>query len=149
MAAHDVDPMQEMSSRAIPEDYSGKKILLAEDVEINREIVIALLADYKLKFVEAENGKEAFDKFAANPEQYDLIFMDIHMPGVDGYESTRLIRSFDHPCAKTVPIIAMTANVFKKDIEHCLETGMNGHLGKPLDFNEVTAVLGKYLGSHD
>jgi CheY-like chemotaxis protein len=148
-AAQAAEPGPETIRKTIPTDYSGKQILLAEDVEINREIVIALLADYKLKFIEVENGKEAFDKFAANPEQYDLIFMDIHMPGVDGYESTRLIRSFDHPCAKTVPIIAMTANVFKEDVEHCLAAGMNGHIGKPLEFSEVTTVLSKYLGNID
>jgi CheY-like chemotaxis protein len=147
--AQAVEPEPGTIHKAAAADYSGKQILLAEDMEINREIVIALLADYKLKFIEAENGKEAFDKFAANPEQYDLIFMDIHMPGVDGYESTRLIRSIDHPCAKTVPIIAMTANVFKEDVEHCLAAGMSAHIGKPLDFNEVTAVLSKYLGFRD
>jgi signal transduction histidine kinase len=127
------------------EDYSGKRILLAEDVEINREIVIALLEATKIEIIEAENGQQAFDKFAANPEKFDLIFMDIHMPGVDGYESTKLIRSLDHPCAKTVPIVAMTANVFKEDIENCLAAGMNDHLGKPLNFNDVLVVLNKYL----
>ncbi|MCL2319666.1 MAG: ATP-binding protein [Treponema sp.] len=127
-------------------DYSGKQILLAEDVAINREIVIALLEDMKIESTEAEDGQQAFDKFAANPEKYDLIFMDIHMPGVDGYESTRRIRSLDHPRAKTVPIIAMTANVFKEDVEHCLAAGMNGHIGKPLKIDELMAILKNYLG---
>jgi CheY-like chemotaxis protein len=127
-------------------DFSGKRILLAEDVEINREIVIALLEDTKLEITEAADGQHAFDKFAAEPEKYDLIFMDIHMPGVNGYESTRLIRSLDHPAARTVPIIAMTANVFKEDIDRCLESGMNGHVGKPLDINEVMKILNRYLG---
>ena len=127
------------------EDYSGKHILLVEDVEINREIVITILEDFKVEISEAEDGQQAFDKFAAEPEKYDLIFMDIHMPGVDGYEATKLIRDFDHPSAKTVPIIAMTANVFKEDIEHCLASGMNGHVGKPLDFDEVKLTLKKYL----
>jgi CheY-like chemotaxis protein len=128
------------------EDLSGKHILLAEDVEINREIVIAILEDYKLEITEAENGQQAFEKFATDPEKYDLIFMDIHMPGVNGYEATRFIRALDHPCAKTVPIIAMTANVFKEDIERCLAVGMNGHLGKPLNFDELLEVLKRYLG---
>jgi signal transduction histidine kinase len=127
-------------------DFSGKRILLAEDVEINREIVIALLEDTKLQITEAADGQQAIDTFAADPEKYDLIFMDIHMPGVNGYESTRAIRSLDYPAAKTIPIIAMTANVFKEDIERCLEAGMNSHVGKPLDFNEVMKVLIKYLG---
>jgi len=127
-------------------DFDGKRILLAEDVEINREIVIALLEKSKLEIIEAADGQQAFDKFAAAADKFDLIFMDIQMPGVDGYESTKLIRSIDDPAAKTVPIIAMTANVFKEDIERCLEAGMNGHVGKPLDFKEVMAVLNKYLG---
>jgi CheY-like chemotaxis protein len=130
------------------EDYSGKQILLAEDVDINREIVIALLEDYKAEITEAEDGQQAFDKFAADPEKFDLIFMDIHMPGVDGYESTRLIRKLNHPFAKTVPIIAMTANVFKEDIERCFAAGMNSHIGKPLNFDDVKKVLKKYLGKN-
>jgi CheY-like chemotaxis protein len=131
---------------ASTEHFAGKQILLAEDVEINREIVIALLEDFKIEITEAEDGQQAYDKFATAPEKFDLIFMDIHMPGVNGYESTKLIRAFYHPRAKNIPIIAMTANVFKEDVEHCLAAGMNGHLGKPLDFNEVVKVLHKYLG---
>jgi CheY-like chemotaxis protein len=98
-----------------------------------------------MEIIEAEDGKQAFDKFAADPENFDLIFMDIHMPDMDGYESTRLIRALDHPRAKTVPIIAMTANVFKEDIERCFAAGMNEHIGKPLNFNGMTTVLQKYL----
>jgi len=133
------------TSTASAEDFKGKQILLVEDVEINREIVIALLEDFKMEITEAENGQDAIDKFAETPEKFDLIFMDIHMPGVDGYESTKLIRALDHPKAKSIPIIAMTANVFKEDVERCLTAGMNGHLGKPLDFNDVVKVLSKYL----
>ena len=127
-------------------DFSGKRILLVEDVEINREIVVTLLEDFNLEIIEAEDGQQAFDKFSADPEKFNLIFMDIHMPVVNGYESTKLIRALDHPLAKTVPIIAMTANVFKEDVERCLDAGMNGHVGKPIDFNEVLAALKKYLG---
>ena len=130
-------------------DYRGKRILLAEDVEINREIVINLLEPLGLEIVEAENGQKAYDLFCADPDSFELIFMDIHMPGVDGYESTKLIRAFDHPKAKAIPIIAMTANVFREDIEHCYAAGMNGHIGKPLDFAAVIAILKKYLAPHD
>jgi len=130
------------------EIFYGKRMLLAEDVEINREIVISLLEDFRLEITEAENGQQAFDQFAANPEKYDLIFMDIQMPVVNGYDSTRMIRSLDHPRAKTIPIIAMTANVFKEDIDLCLAAGMNGHIGKPLNINEVIMVLNKYCGNH-
>jgi PAS domain S-box-containing protein len=130
------------------EFFYGKQILLAEDVEINREIVISLLEDFRLEITEAENGQQAFDLFSANPEKYDLIFMDIQMPVVNGYDSTRMIRSLDHPYAKTIPIIAMTANVFKEDIDLCLAAGMNEHIGKPLNINEIIMVLNKYLGNH-
>jgi len=126
-------------------DFHGKHILLAEDVEINREIVITVLQPLGLEITEAQDGQKAYNLFRANPDAYDLIFMDIHMPGVDGYESTRLIRALDHPKAKTVPIIAMTANVFREDIERCHAAGMNSHIGKPLDFNAVKTILRQYL----
>jgi CheY-like chemotaxis protein len=131
---------------AIADDFTGKKVLLVEDVEINREIVITVLEPLGLKVTEAEDGRRALNIFTAAPEDFDLIFMDIHMPGINGYETTELLRAIDHPRAKTVPIIAMTANVFKEDVERCLAADMNGHLGKPLDFDEVKAVLKKYLG---
>ena len=83
-----------------------------------------------------------FEKFH---EKYDLIFMDLQMPKMDGYEATQKIRASSHPEAKTIPIIAMTANVFKEDIESCLEAGMNGHVGKPIDIEEVFGILRKYL----
>jgi len=126
-------------------DYHGKCILLAEDVEVNREIVITVLEPMGLKIAEAEDGQKAYELFRANPDAYDLIFMDIHMPGVDGYESTRLIRAIKSPKAKQIPIIAMTANVFREDIDRCHAAGMNDHVGKPLDFDAVTAILKKYL----
>ncbi|MDR3338107.1 MAG: response regulator [Treponema sp.] len=129
------------------DNFEGRRILLAEDVAINREIVRTILEPTGPIIDEAENGQAAFDCFSSNPEIYDLIFMDIHMPGMDGYESTRLIRQYNHPRAKQVPIIAMTANVFKEDIEKCLAAGMNGHVGKPLNFDEVLAILRNYLGN--
>jgi PAS domain S-box-containing protein len=144
---------REAEEAAPPEaDFSGKRILLAEDVEINREIVVTILEPLGLSVTEAENGQEAYELFSAGLEHFDLIFMDIHMPGVDGYEAARMIRSFeaDRRAAgetfREIPIIAMTANVFKEDVARCLAAGMNGHLGKPLDFDEMFAVLGRYLG---
>jgi signal transduction histidine kinase/CheY-like chemotaxis protein len=125
--------------------FEGRRILLAEDIEINREIVLTVLGPTGAVIEEAENGNAAFEKFAADPGGYDLILMDIQMPGMGGYESTRLIRAMDIGKAKAVPIIAMTANVFKEDIAHCLEAGMNTHLGKPLDFNELIKTLRRYL----
>jgi CheY-like chemotaxis protein len=126
-------------------NFDGCRVLLAEDVEINREIVLALLEPTLLNIDCAGNGAEAVKLFSSNPEQYDMIFMDIQMPEVDGYEATRRIRALDIPKAKKVPIIAMTANVFREDIENCLEAGMDDHVGKPLDLNEVMEKLRKYL----
>ncbi|MDR0325804.1 MAG: response regulator [Oscillospiraceae bacterium] len=116
-------------------------LLLVEDVDINREIVTALLEPTFIKIDYAENGKEAIRIFKDAPDKYDLIFMDVQMPEMDGYEATRNIRTLD----KDIPIIAMTANVFKEDVDKCLAAGMNGHVGKPLDFNEVMNRLRTYL----
>jgi len=125
--------------------FENHYILLADDVEINREIVLTLLEPTMLKIDCAENGAEAVRMFNENPERYEMIFMDVQMPEMDGYEATRSIRKLDIPKAETIPIIAMTANVFKEDIEKSLEAGMNRHIGKPLDFEEVLNILRIYL----
>jgi PAS domain S-box-containing protein len=125
--------------------FAGRHILLAEDVEINREIVQALLEPTQLAIDYAENGAKAVRMFTEDPVKYDMIFMDIQMPEMDGYEATRRIRSLDNPKAKTIPIIAMTANVFREDVEKCLASGMNNHVGKPLDLEEVMNSLRSYL----
>ena len=143
---------QDVSTDALdPASYTdcfvGRRILLAEDIEINREIVMALLDPTGINIDCAENGREAYEKFEANPTEYDLVFMDIHMPEVDGYEATRMIRALDHPEAQSVPIVAMTANVFREDVEKCLAAGMDDHVGKPLDMEEVIIKLRKHLPS--
>jgi signal transduction histidine kinase/DNA-binding response OmpR family regulator len=125
--------------------FEGYRVLLAEDVEINREIVLALLEPTGLSVDCAENGAAALAMFEAAPGGYDMIFMDVQMPQMDGYEATRRIRALDVPKAKTIPIIAMTANVFREDVERCLESGMNDHVGKPLDLDEVLKRLRDYL----
>ena len=125
--------------------FPGRHILIAEDLDINREIVIALLEDTGLTFDSAENGEECVRKFSANPESYDLIFMDVQMPIMDGLDATRQIRAMDLPHAQTIPIIAMTANVFREDIDKCLDAGMNAHVGKPIDIEEVLTKLQQYL----
>jgi len=126
-------------------NFSGQTIILAEDVEINREIVLALLEPLELNIDCAENGAEALRLFTETPDKYDMIFMDIMMPGMDGYEATRRIRALDIPKAKTIPIIAMTANVFREDVDKCMDAGMNDHIGKPLDFDMVLEKLRTYL----
>jgi CheY-like chemotaxis protein len=121
--------------------FEGKCILLAEDVKINREIVKAQLAITKIDIDCAVDGKEAMEMFMANPEKYEMIFMDMQMPEMDGLEATRTIRALEIPVAKTIPIVAMTANVFREDIERCLAVGMNDHVGKPLDLATVVAKI--------
>ena len=126
-------------------DFGAYTMLLAEDIEINREIVLTLLEPTGIAIECADNGREAANKFIQDPEKYDIIFMDVQMPEMDGYEATRLIRASMLPRSKEVPIIAMTANVFREDIENCLACGMNAHIGKPLDFDELFKKLGEYL----
>jgi PAS domain S-box-containing protein len=126
-------------------DFTGRRMLLAEDIEINREIVMALLEPTHIAIDCAENGAEALRLFETHPDSYDMIFMDVQMPEMDGYEATRRIRALGTSGAAQVPIIAMTANVFREDIEKCLASGMNDHVGKPLDFQNVLAKLSRYL----
>ncbi|MDR2820738.1 MAG: response regulator [Desulfovibrio sp.] len=131
--------------RAEADCFREFRILLAEDVDINREIVVSLLEPTGLGVDCAENGALAVAMYAAGPERYSMIFMDVQMPEMDGYEATRRIRALEHPLAAHVPIVAMTANVFKEDIERCLQAGMNDHVGKPIDLNEVLHMLRRYL----
>jgi len=121
-------------------DFSNVTLLLAEDVEINREIFISLLEDTGIRIDIAENGLIAVRKFKDNPDRYNIIIMDVQMPEMDGCEATRTIRSLDIPKAKSIPIIAMTANAFKEDVDKCIACGMNDHLAKPID---VEAVIRK------
>jgi PAS domain S-box-containing protein len=132
-------------------DLTGKRILLAEDVEINREIVLTILEPFGLAITCAKNGREAVSLFEEHPRDYDIIFMDIHMPEMDGYEATRRIRSLEEALRRdgkgrprNIPIIAMTANVFTEDVVKCREAGMNDHVGKPLDLAEVMVKLKHY-----
>jgi CheY-like chemotaxis protein len=125
--------------------FKGYRILLAEDVEINREIVLTLLEPTAISVDCAENGAEALRLYSEAPGRYDMIFMDVQMPEMDGYEATNRIRALDIPEAKEIPIVAMTANVFREDVEKCLDAGMNDHVGKPLNFEEVLDRLRKYL----
>jgi len=135
----------ESAQHNIKDIFAGRNILLAEDVEINQEIVIALLEPTQIKIDCAMNGAEALRMFKEAPDKYDMILMDVQMPEMDGYEATQKIRALDIPQAKTVKIIAMTANVFRDDIEKCQEVGMDSHIGKPLNFEEVVEKLLKFM----
>jgi len=126
-------------------DFEGNIVLLVEDVEINREIVMALLEPTHLKIECAINGIKAVEEFSRNPDKYDMIFMDIQMPEMDGFTATEKIRASGFARSKTIPIVAMTANAFKEDIDKCIASGMNGHLGKPLSYDMVIATLERYL----
>jgi len=126
-------------------DFYQHTLLIAEDVEINREILSAVLAETNVSIDFAENGKAAVSMFSEHPGKYSLILMDVSMPEMNGYDATRAIRALDIECAGKVPIIAMTAHVFKEDIEKCLESGMNDHTGKPVDAYALIGMLNKYL----
>ena len=127
--------------------FTGMKMLIAEDIEINREILMSLLDNSELTIDCVENGEEALTMVKKAPDKYDIILMDVQMPVMDGLEATQKIRSLPGCEPDKLPIIAMTANVFKADIEECLKAGMNNHLSKPLDINKVFEVLNKYLSS--
>ncbi|GAA0792806.1 hypothetical protein GCM10008910_06640 [Faecalicatena orotica] len=127
-------------------DYSGSRILLAEDNELNREIAYELLSDTGVQIEEAVNGEEAVNKVAASEEgYYDLILMDVQMPKMDGYEATKAIRRLKRPDAGSIPIVAMTANAFEEDVRAALHAGMDAHLAKPVDIKELERILYLYL----
>jgi signal transduction histidine kinase len=128
-----------------PGEFTGKRLLFAEDVAINREILLTLLEDSNLIIDCAEDGREALRMIKADPGLYDIVFMDIQMPQMDGLEATRRIRALPAQEIGKLPIIAMTANVFTEDINRCLEAGMNDHIGKPINLDEVYEKLHKYL----
>lgn len=127
-------------------DFGGKKVLLVEDNELNMEIASELLKFVNLQVGHAENGKVAVDIFRNSKEkEYALIFMDIQMPLMNGYDAARCIRSSEHPAAGTIPIIAMTANAFNDDVQAAFDAGMNGHLAKPIDVEVLYKTIARYI----
>jgi CheY-like chemotaxis protein len=127
-------------------DCLGMTFLVVEDNEINRLIAGDALDRFGAEIEYAENGQEAVDKYLADPGRFDMIFMDIMMPVMDGYEATRAIRASDAPGARTVPIIAMTANVFAEDIQKTSEAGMDAHIGKPFEPAQMALVIRRFIG---
>lgn len=127
-------------------DLSGRRILLAEDNELNWEVAKELLTDLGVELDWAEDGRICLDKFQKSSEgYYDIILMDIRMPHMTGYEATKAIRGLNHPDALSIPIIAMSADAFSDDIQRCLEFGMNAHIAKPIDIVEVSRLLKRFL----
>ena len=127
-------------------DLSGRRILLAEDNELNWEVARELLSDLGVELDWAEDGQICLDKFEKSSEgYYDAILMDIRMPHMTGYEATKAIRGLNHPDALSIPIIAMSADAFSDDIQRCLEFGMNAHIAKPIDIVEVSRLLKRFL----
>jgi PAS domain S-box-containing protein len=126
--------------------FTDKRALLVDDVEINRIIVMSLLEITGMAIDEAEDGPEAVKMFEDSPENtYDIIFMDVQMPQMDGYEATTRIRALDRPDARSVPIVALTANAFKEDVDKALQSGMNAHMAKPVEMDKLVEVLFRFL----
>lgn len=127
--------------------FRGKKVLLVEDNELNREIAIEILKEYGFRVDNAENGREALEKVSASrPGEYDLVLMDVQMPVMDGHEATKCIRNLENPVLASIPIIAMTANAFDEDKKAALDSGMNGFISKPVVIEEIVEVLEGIFG---
>jgi len=127
-------------------DFAGKKVLLAEDNEMNQMIAQAILTEFGLDVEIANNGQEALDMMKETPAgTYNIILMDIQMPVMDGYKAARLIRALDEKAKANIPIVAVTANAFEEDRKLALEAGMNGHLAKPYDIPRMLETLRQLL----
>ena len=124
------------------QDFTGKRLLLVEDNELNREIACELLSCYGFELETAENGQEAVAMVAASaPGYYDLVLMDVQMPIMDGHEATRQIRALENAELAQIPIVAMTANAFEEDRQASKDCGMNGFISKPINMQETLKVL--------
>ena len=132
---------------SIKDNFKGKRLLLVEDNELNREIAYEILKEYDFDIDTAENGAEALKKVTdSKPGYYDLVLMDIQMPVMNGYETTKCIRSLENPILSNIPILAMTANAFDEDRRAAKECGMNGFLSKPINIQEVIQALHDVFG---
>ena len=126
-------------------DFAGKRLLLVEDNEMNREIASAILSELGFTVEQAENGAVAVDKVANSKDgYYDIILMDLQMPVMDGYKATSEIRALSE-----IPIVAMTANAFDTDRQKCLEVGMNGHIAKPIDISKLFETLAEVFNKSE
>lgn len=135
---------QQGSSDGSTGDISGMNVLVAEDNDINWEIIAAMLGEYGMICDRAENGKECADIIGAAPDgKYDIILMDIQMPVMNGREATKLIHQNERECVRNIPIVAMTADAFAEDVQACLDCGMDGHISKPVNIQKVLHYLNK------
>ena len=142
----EVEKLNAPSSDITEADFEGKRVLLADDMEINREIGVAILESYGFEVVEAEDGQDALIKVVSRPAGYfDIVFMDIQMPRLNGYEAAMSIRNINDKNKANVPIIAMTANAFQSDIDDAKNAGMNGHVAKPIDQEKLVEEIKKVL----
>jgi signal transduction histidine kinase/CheY-like chemotaxis protein len=140
------DPVGEAAVMDAADKFADRRALLVDDVEINRIIVMSLLEITGMEIDEASDGPEAVRMFAESPENtYDIIFMDVQMPLMNGYEATGAIRDMDRADARAVPIVALTANAFKEDVDKALESGMNAHIAKPVEMDRLLEVLFRFL----
>ena len=143
----------EQTAQSAPQEneepsLAGKHVLIAEDIEINAEILAALLELEDVSSEWAENGQIALDLFAGSEiGHFDAILMDLRMPVMDGLTATREIRKLKRPDAKTVPIIAVTANAFQEDVERCMQAGMDMHIAKPADSDLLMQTLSRLIAS--
>ena len=129
--------------------FKEKHLLLVEDNALNREIALEILGEYGFVIDTAENGTEAVEKVAVSqPNDYDLVLMDVQMPIMDGYEATRSIRKLENPVLANIPILAMTANAFDEDRKTAMDAGMNGFLSKPIQIGDLVQTLQSVFG-HD
>ena len=147
----DVVPEKKQETDCTKRDLQGIRVLIAEDNDLNAEIAITLLEEKGMQVTRAIDGQDVVDQFRAAPAgSFDLILMDIMMPKQNGYEATQAIRSMsDRPDGRTIPIVAMTANAFAEDIAAAHAAGMNGHLAKPIDMDEVVKVICRVLTGFD
>lgn len=136
------------ASDGIENCIDGRRILLAEDNELNYEIASEILSMYGAEIEWAENGQLAVELFSESDSgYYDIILMDMQMPVMNGIEATRAIRALDRPDAGEIPIIAMTANAFDEDKRECLDAGMNGHVAKPVEVDKMMSVISEVLNN--
>ena len=125
---------------------AGRRILLVEDNALNMEIAKAILCEHGLEVDGAENGQEAYERFTSSaPGTYEAVLMDLQMPVMDGCTAARMIRASSHPQARTIPIIALTANAFAEDVAKALTSGMNYHIAKPIDFHQLFHALKQFM----